>query len=189
MTRLWTGERVTASGRFFRYTDVQIAPLPIQQPLPLWIGGRSRAAARRTARLGTGWLGGVESPEQVGEVVTAIKAEADAVGRSIDPDHYGAAFGFRFGSSDEPLVQRTGTVLATLAGTNDPRRHVAVGGAREILDRIDEFVRVGVSKFVLRPIALGDADVTEQTERLIAEVLPVVHGRDRNDAPERHFER
>ena len=80
---------------------------------------------------------------------------------------------------DEPLVQRTGAVLAKLAGTDDPARHVAVGGASDILARIDEFVRAGVSKFVLRPIAFGDADVMDQTERLIAEVIPAVHGRAR----------
>lgn len=179
MARLWAGERVTTAGGFFRYTDVRIAPLPVQQPLPLWIGGRSAAAVRRTARLGTGWLGGVESPEQAGAVVAAIKTAAAAAGRSIDPDHYGAAFGFRFGTADEPLVQRTGAVLAALAGTGDPARHVAVGGAAEILTRIDEYVQVGVSKFVLRPIALGEADVLEQTARLIAEVIPAVHGRAR----------
>lgn len=176
MTRLWAGERVTAHGAHYRYTDVRIAPLPLQQPLPLWIGGRSTNAIRRTARLGTGWLGGVESPEQAGPVVAAIRAASAAAGRPIDEDHYGAAFGFRFGSADEPLVQRSGQVLAALAQTSDPSRHVAIGGAAEILARIDEFVRVGVSKFVLRPIALGEADVLDQTERLIAEVLPRVHG-------------
>ena len=35
---------------------------------------------------------------------------------------------------------------------------------------------MGVSKFVLRPIAVGDDDVREQTERLVREVLPAVHG-------------
>lgn len=176
MARLWAGERVTAHGAHFRYTDVRIAPLPIQQPLPLWIGGRSKNAIRRTAKLGTGWLGGVESPEQAGEVVTALRAASAATGRPIDEDHYGAAFGYRFGSVDEPIVQRTGQILSALAQTSDPSRHVAVGGAAEILARIDEFVRVGVSKFVLRPIAMGEADVLDQTERLIAEVLPRVHG-------------
>src|SRR5207244_12693251 len=94
----------------------------------------------------------------------------------IDPDHYGAAFGFRFGAWDEPIVERTGRIVAALAQTNDPRRHVAVGGAAEILGRIEEFARTGVSKFVLRPIARGDDDMMEQTERLIADVLPHVHG-------------
>jgi probable F420-dependent oxidoreductase len=175
MARLWTGERVTFEGKHYRYRDVQIAPLPAQQPLPLWIGGRSAAAVRRTARLGTGWLGGVESPEQVAPVVAAIRAESAALGRPIDDDHYGAAFGFRFGTWDEPIVERTARVVAALAQTNEPRRHVAVGGAADILTRIEEFAAVGVSKFVLRPIARGDADMMEQTERLVREVLPHVH--------------
>src|SRR5512143_23301 len=165
MARLWTGERVTFEGTCYTYRDVQIAPLPVQKPLPLWIGGRSDAAVRRTARLGTGWLGGLESPEQVAPVVAAIKAESAKIGRPIDDDHYGAAFGYRFGSWDEPIVERTSRVVAALAQTTDPRRHAAVGGAA-----------TGVPKFVLRPIARGDDDMMEQTERLIREVLPHVHG-------------
>jgi probable F420-dependent oxidoreductase len=176
MARLWTGERVTFEGAHYRYRDVQIAPLPVQKPLPLWIGGRSTAAIRRTARLGTGWLGGVESPEQVAPIVAGIAEASVAAGRPIDADHYGAAFGYRFGAWDEPLVERTARVVAALAQTTDPRRHVAVGGAAEILARIEEFAAVGISKFVLRPIARGDADMMDQTERLIREVLPHVHG-------------
>src|SRR5262245_42848304 len=175
MARLWTGERVTAEGAHYRYRDVQIAPLPVQQPLPLWIGGRSAAAIRRTARIGTGWLGGVESPEQVAPVVAAIAQASAAAGRPIDPDHYGAAFGYRFGTWDEPIVERTARIVAALAQTNDPRRHVAVGGAAEILARIEEFAATGVSKFVLRPIARGDDDMMEQTALLVREVLPHVH--------------
>ena len=175
MTRLWTGERVTFEGEHYRYHDAQIAPLPVQQPLPLWIGGRSSASIRRTARLGTGWLGGVESPEQVAPVVAAIKAESLAAGRPIDADHYGAAFGFRFGDWDEPIVERTARIVSALAKTTEPRRHVAVGGAKEILARIDEFAATGISKFVLRPIARGDDDMMEQTDRLVREVLPHVH--------------
>jgi probable F420-dependent oxidoreductase len=176
MARLWTGERVSFEGAHYHYRDVQIAPLPVQQPLPLWIGGRSDAAIRRTARLGTGWLGGVESPEQVAPVVAAIARESAAAGRPIDSDHYGAAFGYRFGTWDEPIVERTARVVAALAQSSDPRRHVAVGGAAEILARIEEFARVGISKFVLRPIARGDDDMMEQTALLVREVLPHVHG-------------
>jgi hypothetical protein len=109
-------------------------------------------------------------------VVAAIKTESAAAGRPIDDDHYGAAFGYRFGSWEEPIVERTARVVAALAQSTDPARHVAVGGAREILDRIDEFVKTGISKFVLRPIARGDDDMMAQSERLIAEVLPHVHG-------------
>ncbi|HEV7735294.1 MAG TPA: LLM class flavin-dependent oxidoreductase [Candidatus Binatia bacterium] len=174
MGRLWTGERVTHAGTHYQYTDARIGPLPVQQPLPLWIGGSSKPAIRRTARIGTGWLGGIQSPEQVGPVIAAISAAAAEAGRPIDPDHYGASFAYRFGNWDEPLVQKTATVLAAL-GKGEPQRYAAVGSAQDVLRRIHEFVEAGASKFVLRPIAIGDADVFDQTERLIAEVLPAVH--------------
>ena len=41
-----------------------IAPKPVQPDLPMWIGGSSEAAIRRTARLGTGWQAGPETPAQ-----------------------------------------------------------------------------------------------------------------------------
>lgn len=173
--RLWTEDKVTFHGRHLSYTDATIAPRPVQQPLPMWIGGSSPASIRRTARLGTGWLGGIQSPEQVGPVVAAIRAESAAGGRPIDADHYGASFAFRFGAWDEPIVQNAGRLLARLGQGADPRRYAAVGDADAIVARIDEYVAAGASKFVLRPLALGDAEMADQTARLVAEVLPRVH--------------
>jgi hypothetical protein len=73
-------------------------------------------------------------------------------------------------------VQATGQALARFVPDLDPKRYLAVGGAAEILARLDEYVAAGVSKFVLRPMGSGPVDVMEQTRRLAAEVLPVVHG-------------
>jgi probable F420-dependent oxidoreductase len=176
MARLWSEDSVTFRGRHLAYTDARIAPRPVQQPLPLWIGGASPAAIRRTARLGTGWLGGIQSPEQVAPVIAAIRSASVAAGRAIDPDHYGASFAFRFGSWDEPIVQSGAALLARLGQGSDPRRYAAVGGGDAIVARVEEYVAAGASKFVLRPLALGDAEMLDQTERLIAEVLPRVHG-------------
>ena len=173
--RLWSEDKVTFHGRHLNYTEASIAPRPIQQPLPMWIGGSSPASIRRTARLGTGWLGGIQSPEQVAPVITAIRAESAAAGRPIDPDHYGASFAFRFGSWDAPIVQSAGRLLTRLGQGTDARRYAAVGDADDIVSRIDEYVAAGASKFVLRPLALGDAEMADQTARLVAEVLPRVH--------------
>jgi probable F420-dependent oxidoreductase len=173
--RLWSEDKVTFHGRHLNYTEASIAPRPIQQPLPMWIGGSSAASIRRTARLGTGWLGGIQSPEQVAPVITAIRAESAAAGRPIDPDHYGASFAFRFGSWEDPIVQSAGRLLTRLGQGTDPRRYAAVGDADDIVSRIDEYVAAGASKFVLRPLALGDAEMADQTARLVAEVLPRVH--------------
>jgi probable F420-dependent oxidoreductase len=43
-------------GRYFRFPELHFAPRPVQQPLPIWIGGAGPRALRRVARFGQGWL-------------------------------------------------------------------------------------------------------------------------------------
>ena len=175
ITRLWAGESVTHAGKHFQYADARIAPLPVQRPLPMWIGGSSPAAIRRTATLGTGWLAGAQTPAQIAPVVERIRAAAIEAGRPIDDDHYGAGFAFRFGSMDDAPVQRAAAGLARLAPGGDPRDRLAVGGAAEILARLEEYRSAGISKFVLRPLGEDDDDIIDQTRRLIDTVVPVAH--------------
>jgi len=175
IARLWSEPSVDFEGDFYRYRGATISPRPVQDPLPLWIGGSSDAAIRRTVRIGTGWIAGVQTPAQVAPVVARIRAEAAASGREIDPEHYGAGFSYRFGGWDDPAVQATARGIARFSDALDPRDYLAVGGAREIESRIAEYRRAGISKFVLRPMATGGADLAEQTRRLADEVLPAVH--------------
>jgi alkanesulfonate monooxygenase SsuD/methylene tetrahydromethanopterin reductase-like flavin-dependent oxidoreductase (luciferase family) len=56
LRRLLAGERVTTAGRFYRYTDVCLTPLPVQQTPKLWLGGFSEPAVRRAARLGDAYI-------------------------------------------------------------------------------------------------------------------------------------
>ena len=177
LARLWSEEDVNFEGKHFHYTGVTIAPRPKQQPLPIWIGGSSDAAIRRTARFGTGWLGGIQSPGQVAPVVVKIKAATAESGRTIDADHYGAGFPFRFGSLEESIVQKTAEGLARLGGGLDPATYLAVGDADAIAARVEEYVAAGISKFVLRPVAASDAEMLAQTAQLADDVIPRFAGR------------
>jgi probable F420-dependent oxidoreductase len=169
MQRLWAEDKVSFEGDHYRYTDASISPRPVQQPLPCWIGGSSPAAIRRTARLGTGWLAGIQTPDQVAPVIQAIRKASRDAGRPIPEDHYGAGFPFRFGNPDDPLIRRF--AMTARAGEG----YAACGDARAVLDRIDEYRAAGASKFVLIPIASGDEDLMEQARQLIEEVLPQAH--------------
>ncbi|HUB10417.1 MAG TPA: LLM class flavin-dependent oxidoreductase [Acetobacteraceae bacterium] len=173
IARLWTGEKLDYEGRHFKLTGAQIAPLPAQPDLPMWIGGSSDAAVRRTARCGTGWQAGSEPPHEVGRVIAAIRAAVTEAGRQIDDDHYGAACAFRFGSWSDPGMDRVAEAYRVRTG-RDAREAFAVGDAATIMARIAEYVAAGASKFILRPAAQGDEEMLAQTRRLIEEVLPQV---------------
>lgn len=56
--RLWQGETVTFHGKHFNVEGAKLSPRPVQQPNPpIWVGGFSKAAARRAARYGDGYIG------------------------------------------------------------------------------------------------------------------------------------
>jgi probable F420-dependent oxidoreductase len=175
ISRLWSEESVDFNGTYYQYENARINPRPLQQPLPLWIGGASEAAIRRTARYGTGWIAGLNSPEETAPVVAAIKKAVKEEGRHIEDDHYGAGFFYRFGSWDDDVCKAKVDGYGRLTG-KDPRNYLAVGDTDAILDRIHAFVEAGVEKFVLLPITAGAEDTLEQTRHLIDEILPEVKG-------------
>jgi probable F420-dependent oxidoreductase len=55
LRRLWSGEEVTHRGEHYVVDGVTLAPTPVQEHLPIWIGGNSAAAQRRAARW-DGWI-------------------------------------------------------------------------------------------------------------------------------------
>jgi len=173
IARLWAGETLDYNGKFFQLRGVTMRPMPKQPDLPMWIGGSSAAAIRRTARFGTGWQGGAETPAQVGPIVAAIAAAAKEAGRPIDADHYGTTVFFRLG---DPAEQRTQDALsrAKLRTGFDIRRIATVGDAGHILEKLANYVTSGLSKFVLVPIGHDDADLLDQTHQLLRDVTPKV---------------
>jgi probable F420-dependent oxidoreductase len=174
--RLWREETVDFEGVHYHLSGASISPKPVQPDLPMWIGGSSEAAIRRTARFGTGWQAGAETPDQVAAVIAGIRAAAAAEGRAIDDDHYGAGIPFRFGRADDPGLDRLFEAYKKRTG-RDPLRYFAIGDAHAIVERIAGYVAAGISKFILRPAARGDDEMLSQTRRLIDEVLPMVAAR------------
>jgi probable F420-dependent oxidoreductase len=56
MRALWTRELVTFAGQQHRISDAGLNPLPVQRPIPVWMGGESEVVQRRMARIADGWL-------------------------------------------------------------------------------------------------------------------------------------
>ncbi len=68
-------------GAFYRARAVAMEPKSRPEGPPLWFGGFSEAAFRRTGEHGAGWLGAAASPEQAGRAMSAIRAHAERAGR------------------------------------------------------------------------------------------------------------
>jgi len=83
MRRLWSGERVTHRGRRYTVEEVALSPTPVQQPLPVWIGGNSPPALRRAARF-EGWVADTAAAERM-----TVPAEELAALRGGLPDEPG----------------------------------------------------------------------------------------------------
>lgn len=56
MRALWTRELVTFKGNHHRITDAGLNPLPVQRPIPVWMGGEAEVVQRRMARIADGWM-------------------------------------------------------------------------------------------------------------------------------------
>ncbi len=56
MRALWCEDVVDYTGRWHRIDRAGIMPKPVQQPIPIWLGGTADVVLRRVARIGDGWL-------------------------------------------------------------------------------------------------------------------------------------
>jgi probable F420-dependent oxidoreductase len=77
MRALWTRELVTVKGKWHSIPDAGINPLPIQRPIPIWMGGDSEVVLRRAARVAEGWMPhfrpGLESQTLVDRLRSLVK--------------------------------------------------------------------------------------------------------------------
>jgi probable F420-dependent oxidoreductase len=83
--RLWTELTVANDGEYFPFAEVAFEPKPVQQPIPILIGGESAPALRRAGRLGDGWIGMAHTPQSAAESVATIHAHMEEAGRAGVP--------------------------------------------------------------------------------------------------------
>lgn len=79
LRRLWTEQSVTFGGAFHTVTGAGIAPLPVQRPIPVWVGAASPPGYKRAGRLADGWfpmMGPGPSLEDARAVVERAAVEA-----------------------------------------------------------------------------------------------------------------
>ena len=81
LRKLWTQELVDFSGKWHTVPDAGINPLPVQRPIPIWLGGHSDATLRRVARTGDGWLPNDLTFPQTVQAIQKLERYLEEAGR------------------------------------------------------------------------------------------------------------
>ncbi|MCI0547957.1 MAG: TIGR03619 family F420-dependent LLM class oxidoreductase [Candidatus Rokubacteria bacterium] len=174
---LWTEREVTFQGEFYTLDRISVLPKPWQTPPPIWIGGKSEAAIARTARLGDGWIPSFIPPEAFRVGVERVQELALREGRVVPADHFGTLINFTLAPTAdaaralaEPHLPRGRVDEATLA------RSTAFGPPEVLVEKIEEYVKGGGSKFILRPLCPPEA-MLDQLGLAAERSIPAFHRR------------
>jgi probable F420-dependent oxidoreductase len=136
LRRLWTEDTLSFEGRWDRIDRAGIVPLPVQRPIPIWIGGYVEAARERAGRLADGYFprGDVKPDANGRAMFERLRGYAAEAGR--DPGSIGIHMQFPVGSGspDEWRARRNAwkevgvtdlSVNTMRAGFTTPAQHLA----------------------------------------------------------------
>jgi probable F420-dependent oxidoreductase len=87
LRRLWSEPVVTYEGRWHHLNQVGINPLPVQQPIPIWMGGMAEAVLKRMARLAVGWFPQFRPSDEARATLERLRGYISTAGR--DPSAFG----------------------------------------------------------------------------------------------------
>ncbi|MGE5302834.1 MAG: LLM class F420-dependent oxidoreductase [Alphaproteobacteria bacterium] len=159
---LWRSDNPSFHGKYCNFSDIVFVPKPVQKPtIPIWIGGHSRQAIQRAARLGDGWhpIGGVPTiplePEDMARDLETLAAYAEKAGRN----------------PKEVRVALKGSLFDREKQTKPGKRRRFMGTAEEIAADIEEYRSVGVDTMIFDVRKPSISETLERMEWMAKDVI------------------
>ena len=153
MRTLWGEEDPKFEGKFWRFSGMKFSPKPLQKPIPVIIGGISRAAIRRAARLGDGWHPLGLSPEALGQAMATLRDEARACGRD---------------------AAKIPVSIAMTLGASSRGRATLGREPAEIVKNARAYAELGVETLAISASTSDPKEARSALEMLAREVLPAI---------------
>ncbi len=161
---LWSREDPHFHGKYVRFSDVMFTPKPVQQPIPIWVGGESAPALRRTARYADCWYPVGTNPQHPMNTLSRFKAGiarfrgfAEKGGR--DPASLKVALRVLVGPSARPRR------------TIDDEGEMFTGGAADYVGDIKALRELDVSAVDVRLTATTVGETLDNMRRFRDDVL------------------
>ena len=156
MRTLWSEDEPKFDGKYSRFAGMKFSPKPLQKPIPVIIGGISRAAIRRAARLGDGWHPLGLSPEALGQSMATLRDEARACGRD---------------------ATKIPVSIAMTLGASTRGRATLGRALAEIVKHARAYAELGVETLAISAGTSDPKEARSALEMLALEVLPAIPGR------------
>ena len=184
LRRLWTEERVTHRGTYYPFTDVELLPKPVQQPVPILIAINPKeeqvdAATidrilQRVATHADGWQTDATSVTTFRQRFETIQHYADQQGRDGAKLDACLHLMVNINEDREQAFHEATTFLASYYGSGavSPERAelwLAYGSPQAVIDKIAAYLEAGCTTPVLRFVSPRPK---EQLQRCIDDVLP-----------------
>ena len=128
-------------GKYVKFTDVLFTPKPVQKPIPIWVGGESGPALRRTARYGDAWYPIGTNPQFPLDTLTRFKA---GVAKLREHDREGGPGSER---RSDWRIAISSNAEAQPKGTVDGERKLFTGDAGDFAGDIRALQEAGVTSF------------------------------------------
>ncbi len=179
-------ERVASwKGEYYHFEDVEMYPKPLQDPLPIYVGGNHPNAAQRAASYGHGWLPAVMPLNHIRERVGRFKQLVEAQGRDyenmdvamqfvayVDKTHESAVERFRRSQMYRHLVSLSGSTLKDQVGTRFEETNL-IGTPEEVVEKANQIREAGV-KHLCGTYFCADtvSELMDQMSLFAEEVIP-----------------
>jgi probable F420-dependent oxidoreductase len=172
MKALWTEPRVTFDGEFWQLKDAAMEPKPFQKPYPpLWFGGASPTAVRRSVRLGGGFFGaGSSSTARFAEQVQVVRDALAEAGRPAGSFPIAKRVYVAIDDDAERARHRANAALEGIYGQRVPAIEAAAiaGTEADCVRELQQVAEAGAELILFTSLF----DQAEQMERLAAAVMP-----------------
>ena len=164
MQELWTSKTPSFAGKYTQFSGLTFEPKPVQKPHPpIWVGGHSRAALRRTVQFGAAWHPINRPPEELRAGMAELGRLSQARGRAVPP-----ALTLR----NDVRVVRPGESVPT--STHGGR--VMAGEPAALVDQLAELAACGVEHLVLEFLAADGRELEGQMAAFAERVRPKLAG-------------
>jgi probable F420-dependent oxidoreductase len=137
---LWAKDEPKFDGKYVKFSEVVFTPKPVQKSIPIWVGGESGPAMRRTAKYGDAWYPIGTNPQFPMDTLTRFKAGAAKLrDLTSKAGRNPSAVALAYRVSSNPEAQPKGTV--------DGERKLFTGSAADFAGDIRALSDAGVTSF------------------------------------------